>query len=190
MLPSLNITTENIAELGETLIGAHAWAPQFVNANMEGLGRRVAFLLKLQVRRHKITGKFEESIKHFYDEYRLRLEVGPTRKYGSRGWDAGLILQRGTRPIPNLPFAPIARWAAFRGLPAGPVWWKIKTRGVSAHPFLYETLARGDVQTAISSTARRIGMDFAGAVVQAIPAKGGKMRVLTTSQMTFPGAKI
>lgn len=190
VFPEIRITTENIAELGANLVDAPHWVGRFVDSNMEGLGRRVAYLMQLQIRPHKVSGALEGSIMSFYESSALRLQIGPTRKYRG-GWDAGLILQRGTGPIPNLPFGPIARWAGFRGLPAGPIWMTIKDKGVKAHPFLDETLGRGDVSVAIRNTARRIGIDLAGAVVQKIPVKtkagGMRMTTATSSQTVFPG---
>ncbi|KKK62525.1 hypothetical protein LCGC14_3003470, partial [marine sediment metagenome] len=167
VVPTIRITTENVAELGENLVDSQHWVARFTDSNMEGLGRRIAFLMRLQIRPHKVSGALEESVISVYEKAGMKLQIGPTRKYRG-GWDAGLILQRGTKPIPNLPFAPIAAWAGFRGLPAGPIWMSIKTKGVKAHPFLDETLARGDVSVAIRNTARRIGVDLAGAVVQKI----------------------
>lgn len=189
VFPHLKITTENIAELADHMASAPLWAPQFIDANMEGLGRRVSAIMKAQVKRHRYKGDLEDSITHDYDSFRIRLEIGPRHKRGK--YDAGLLLQRGTKPIPNVPFGPIKRWAEFRGLPAGPVWWKIKTKGVSAHPFLGETLQRGDTQTAIKHTAQRIGMDLAAAAVQKIPVQGAggamKIRSVVSDQMGFGG---
>jgi len=172
------IRTEGIKELGAVYSDAPAWFPRFVESNMRGLGRRIAYLMRMQIRRHRYTGALEDSVESEYDTARQSVAVGPTAQRGGK-WDAGLLLQRGTGPIPNLPFGPIAEWAAFKGLPAGPVWYKIKTVGVSAHPFLEETLARGDVQVAIQNTAKRLGYDLAAYTVQSIPSGGGGQLVFS-----------
>lgn len=160
----VRISADDFLRLGQHLSGAPSWAPHFVTQNMEQLGRRIAYLMGMQLKRHTYTGALGESVRSAYNPAEMKLEVGPTAKRGQ--YDAGLLLQRGTRPIPNLPFGPIAKWAAFRGLPAGPIWMSIKEKGVTAHPFLEETLARGDTQVAIKHTAQRIGIDLAGAAVQ------------------------
>ena len=152
---------------------AARWVPRFIEENMMGLGRRVTYLMQQQIRRHKVTGGLASSVIIGYDTRKMRLEIGPTKKYGGR-WDAGLILQRGTRPIPNMPWGPIREWAAFRGLPAGPIWMKIKMKGIDAHPFLRETLERGDTRVAIRNTAKRIGIDLASGTLQTFPGHGGQ----------------
>lgn len=176
MLPTFKIDVEELNRWGRHMANAATWFPRFLNANMEGLGRRVAYLMRQQIRRHKISGDLEESVKSSYDASRIRLEIGPEKKYGGK-WDAGLILQRGTRPIPNMPWGPIKEWAAFRGLPAGPIWMKIKQKGLDAHPFLKETLERGDTRVAIQNTAKRIGIDLATGTLQTFPGQGGQVNI-------------
>src|SRR3990167_9017902 len=118
----IKISAEDFNILGRHLSGAPQWYSRYVDSNMQQLGRRIAYLMGMQIKRHHYTGALEESIRSAYDRTEQKLEVGPTAKRGS--YDAGLLLQRGTRPIPNGPFGPIAKWAAFRGLPAGPIWMK------------------------------------------------------------------
>jgi hypothetical protein len=148
----------DLAGIGENLQRIEDWAPQFIDSNMEQLGRRIAYLMQQQVEPNYYTGSLSDSIVSDYDPGARRLEIGPTVKRGR--WDGGLILQRGTGPIPNAPWFPIKEWAEYRGIPAFPVWYKIRTEGVDAHPFLEETLQRGDVQVALAHTAGRIGMHF------------------------------
>lgn len=166
-----SVRTEGLEELVRNFLSAPQWTAQFVDANMQQLGRRIAYLMRLQVKKHRYTGALEDSIVSQYDPGAQSVEIGPTAKRGGR-WDAGLLLQRGTGPIARVPFEPIRKWAEFRGLPAGPVWWKIKTRGVTAHPFLEETEGRGDVQVAVQNTAKRIGMQIAMYALQQMPGGG------------------
>lgn len=186
MVVPLKIDVEELNRWGKHMANAATWFPRFLDANMEGLGRRVAYLMGQQIRRHKISGSLAESIKSSYDAHKIRLEIGPEKKYGGK-WDAGLILQRGTRPIPNMPFGPIKEWAAFRGLPAGPIWMKIKQKGLDAHPFLKETLERGDTKVAIQNTAKRIGIDLAGGTLQTFPGNEGKQFTSTSRVGVFSG---
>ena len=90
---------------------------------------------------------WDESVQAEYDPSTTRLAIGPTATRGR--YDAGLILQRGTGPIANAPFGPIAAWAESKGLPARPVWYKIKTKGVAAHPWLEDVLSDGRTGVAI-----------------------------------------
>jgi len=175
--------TSEFDQIANAFAQADRAAGQFVNGNMEGLGRRIAFIMRQQIRQHRYKGDLEASIQSQYSVQGFKLEIGPTAKRGN--YDAGLLLQRGTRPIPNAPFGPIAMWARFRGLPAGPVWWSIKTRGVKAHPFLEETLERGDTQTAIRNTALRIGINLIGHTFQQFPTKGGKSFTATSADTGF-----
>ena len=165
-MEQLSITSEDLNKLGASFASAGQWHGEFVDANMRGLGRRIAYLMRQQIRHHRYKGTLEESVTSAYDPGAMKLEVGPTAKRGK--YDAGLILQRGTGPIARLPFAPIAAWAAFRGLPAGPIWFKIREKGIDAHPFLEETLARGDTQTALKNTAKRIGVQFVVKALQSL----------------------
>ena len=126
--------------------------------NMQALGRRLAYLMRQTVKEHKYTKALEEGIVSEFDASGLRLEVGSTAKRGR--WDAGELLERGTGPIPNVPFSVIKAWADKKGLPAGPIWYKIKTEGVAAHPWFQRFLDRGDVKLAIDRTADRIGVEL------------------------------
>jgi hypothetical protein len=153
--------TSDLTAFANMLKAAPRWHKQYVNKNMVELGRRVAYVMQQETLKHRYTGSFSESIQHKYTAVPYpKVEIGPTVKRGK--WDGGLILEYGTGPIPRLPFKPIARWAEFRGLPAGPVWYSIKTKGVKAHPFLQRTLNSPRTQVAIRHTAERIGIDLAG----------------------------
>ena len=179
-MPGVAIRTENLEPMIRAFSTAPEWQGRFVSANMEQLGRRLAYLMRIQLKPNRYTGTLEDSTVSTYNPGSQRLEIGPTAK--RKGWDAGMLLQRGTGPIPRVPFAPIKAWAEFRGLPAGPVYWKIKTRGAAAHPFVEETLARGDVQVAIRNTAARIGHQIAAYALQQVPGGG-----FASEPMTFGG---
>ena len=153
--------TTDFKNLAAILKAAPSWHKQYVRKNMMELGRRVAYVMQQEIEPHRYTGKLSNSIKSVYSESgKPKVEIGPTAKRGK--YDAGLILERGTKPITNLPFAPIQRWATFRGLSARGVWYKIKHFGVDAHPFLQRTLNSPRTQVAINHTAERIGIDLAG----------------------------
>ena len=162
----LKYSSPDLKNLQKTFKTANKWHKVFVKKNMLQLGRRVSFVMQDKVSQHRYTGKLEDSIKAKYLPSQMRLEIGPTAKRGK--WDAGLILERGTRPIPNLPFGPIKLWADFRGIPAGPVWMKIRREGVTAHPFLQRTLDDGRTTVATKNTAFRIGQDLVTFTLQSL----------------------
>lgn len=114
------------------------WMPQRAKRHMQALGPQVVRRMKYAVMENVYTGALQESIQDEYEDGGLTVLIAPTVMRGR--WDGGSILEMGTRPIPRAPWAPIARWAGFRGLPAFPIVWKIRTSGVSPHPFLDRTL--------------------------------------------------
>ncbi len=150
--------TENIQTIGQ-------WMPTIIELQMRELGQGIAVIMKREVSQHRYTGALEDSITSDYTP--TQVEIGPNAKRGS-GVDAGVILELGTKPIPNLPFGPIQKWADFRGIPAGPVWHSIRENGVKAHPFLNRTLvaSEGAIQDAaqaiVDKAAEKI-IDVSGA---------------------------
>ena len=57
-----------------------------------------------------------------------------------------------------MPFAPIAKWAAFKGLPARGVWMNISKRGVTPHPIMKDLQARPDFIEALNDGGKKLGM--------------------------------
>ena len=136
---------------------APEWMPRVLESGLTYLGRQIVIKMRQEVGEHRYTGALEESIDSQYTP--TQVEIGPNAKRGS-GVDAGLVLEMGTKPIPNLPWSPIKKWADFRGIEAGPVWHKIKTEGVTAHPFLARTLvaSEGAIDEA-AQTIANLGAD-------------------------------
>ena len=114
------------------------WMPKIIEQGMRALGKQVITRMQAAIEPNRYTGALSESITSEYDSAQMAVSIFPTAKRGN--YDGGVILELGTGPIPNAPWAPIARWAEFRGLPAFPVVYKIRTVGVSEHPFLQRTL--------------------------------------------------
>lgn len=134
---------ENVIEnMRQRMSTAPSWVPQRASKHMRALGPKVVRRMKYAVIENVYTGALQESIRDEYQDGGLTVIVSPTVMRGR--WDGGSILELGTRPIPRAPWAPIARWAGFRGLPAFPIVYKIRTQGVSAHPFLQRTLDDAD----------------------------------------------
>lgn len=165
---SVSIVSPDLQKLVQRLAQAEQMHTRFVSGNMNSLGRRLAYIVRRALNQNKYTGGLQNSVKSQLEGDRL--EVGPTLK--RRGYDAGWLLEEGTRPIPRLPFGPIKKWAEFRGIPAGPVWYKIKTRGVSPHPWLDRAMSAGDTRVAIENTAKRIGMQLATFTMKGTEAQG------------------
>ena len=123
-------------------------------------GEAISRVMRNHLARRDYTGNLALSVmKEVHTGTNPRVEIGPTAQRG--GFQAGAILEHGTGPIPSLPFAPIRKWAEFRGLPAGPIWYKIKTEGVSAHPWLEEVASDPEVQQARRTASRNIGRRIA-----------------------------
>ena len=184
MPDSFTINTEDIAAMGREIMNVPHWAPEFIEGNMRTLGGRIRYVTREILKRHRYTGALDESVEAVYDTAMQRLEVGPTAMRGQ--YSAGIILERGTQPIANAPFGPIAAWAESKGLPAGPVWWKIKTKGVSPHPWLGDVIADGRTKTAIEHTAKRIGMQLVARPLQRW-IKGGVGTVDLGPETSFGG---
>lgn len=144
-----------------------SWMPTIIRTHMDTLGRIVEDRMREAVAPNLYTGALSESIKHHAEDGGYTTVIEPLAKRGN--WDAGTILEMGTRPIPNAPWAPIKRWAEFRGLPGWPVLYKIRTQGVDAHPFLERTDAAS--QPHLTETARRIIDEAADKIVHG----GGKI---------------
>jgi len=137
---------------------APQWVPQEIAFNMRKLGPKAVKRMREAVHVHRYTGALEDSIDDHYSRGDMQIDIYPGAQRGK--WDAGLLLELGTGPIPRAPYRPIAAWAAFRGAPMPGAWLKIRTRGVSAHPFLDRTAAAiiPDVEEAAAGMAQDIAV--------------------------------
>lgn len=161
---SLTIDTSDVkaafAEMGK----APQWIPQQIAKQLPLLGRKIVPIMKKQIRSRRYTGELENSITSSYDSVNKEVSIGPNAKRGQ--FDAGLILQEGTKRIPNAPWKPIQAWAIKRGI-AKPffVLLKIREQGIDAHPFLTETMETSDFRNAIANTERVLGEEIAARAV-------------------------
>ena len=132
------------------------WIPGRSEKHMRRLGGKAVRRMKYAVMENVYTGALQDSVKDFYEDRGMTVLISPTVMRGR--YDGGSILELGTRPIPNAPWIPIAKWAAFRGLPAFPIVYKIRTQGVDAHPFLDRTLidTTPDIDTELGALAEDI----------------------------------
>lgn len=166
----INIDTTEIYEAISAMGTAEVWIPQIIDRLMPPLGATVSRIMKEQVRPRSYTGTLEASIGSEYNSATKAVTIGPTAKRGQL--DAGRILQEGTNPIPSAPWKPIQKWAASKGIASREAFFilrKIRNEGISAHPFLEETMVRGDFRDAVEATAQAIGAEIS---VQAV--SGGK----------------
>ena len=148
------------------MAAAPSWFPTIYERHMPWLGAQVGEIMESSLEENRYTGAIQSSIVSEYDPGPAEVSIHPTAQRGGK-WDAGLIMELGTGPIPGLPWAPIAAWAAFRGLPAWPVWYKIMTSGVDPHPFLRRTFDNPMTGQAMQETARRFAIDGALEIVSA-----------------------
>mgnify|MGYP003394521515 CR=1 FL=1 len=135
--------------------------PAIVREHLPELGKRIVEIMREMVDPNRYTGGLQDSIESVYDDGEQTVTINPTVMRGQ--WDGGLILEMGTGPIPNAPYAPIRAWADFRGIPAFPVWYKIREEGVAAHPFIDRTLDAAD--EVIAETGRRMASAVADTVL-------------------------
>ena len=156
---SLSIKSDGVLErVAAKLADAPRWMPNIYMRHMPDLGGRIAEVMEGVLENNRYTGALQGSITSVYDPSKAEVTIRPTAQRGGR-FDAGVLLEEGTGPIPRAPWAPIKSWADFRGLPAFPIWYKIRTEGISPHPFLQRTLDDGQSQDAITETAVRIIVD-------------------------------
>jgi hypothetical protein len=131
--------TDAPAVMAGNLKTAPDWMPKVVSKAAHQLGPAAVDIMRDVTDANRYTGALGESISDEYSNNDYTVTISPKAMRGGK-WDAGLLLEFGTRPIPNAPWAPIKAWANFRGLLAFPVWLKIRRAGVSAHPFLDRAL--------------------------------------------------
>jgi len=150
------IPADVITDIQARFKSAPRWIPGRAEKHMRRLGGKAVRRMKYAVMENVYTGSLQESIKDFYEDRGMTVLISPTVMRGR--YDGGSILELGTRPIPNAPWIPIAKWAAFRGLPAFPIVYKIRTQGVSPHPFLDRTLTdtTPDIDTELGALAEDI----------------------------------
>ena len=161
---SLTIKSDGVLEAVSAKLAAAAdWMPAIYDRHLPWVGAQIGETMEGVLERNRYRGDLQGSITAEYDSAAAEVAIGPTVRRGA--YDGGTILEEGTGPIANAPWAPIAAWAEFRGLPAFPVWWKIRTVGVDAHPFLERTLNDPATQDALSEAGKRIVTDAALEVV-------------------------
>ncbi len=159
-MTDFTVTSDGVIEaFAAKLADSADWMPEIYTRHMPDLGGNVADIMQGVIEPNRYKGDLQESIISQYDPLSQSVSIGPTVQRG--GWDGGTILELGTGPIPNAPWAPIAAWADFRGIDAFPVWWHIREYGVKPHPFLKRTLDDGNTQTAMQTTAGQIVADMA-----------------------------
>ena len=140
------------------LKAAPDWFPKGLDREMPLLGRAVERVMYGVIEPNRYTGELQNSIQSEYDATRREVSIFPTAQRGQ--WDGGAILEMGTRPH-TPPFAPIAAWAEFHGLPAFPIWWGIVTNGTQAHPFLERTANDYQTLQAMTTAGQNIVSDAA-----------------------------
>ena len=151
---SVSIKSDGVLErIAQNLGRLPEWMPTIIRVHMDTLGAIVVDEMKQQVHEHRYIGTLEDSIKHFSDEGGYTQRIYPTAMRGA--YDAGTILELGTKPIPKAPWGPIKKWALVRGI-SQPffVLKKIRLEGVTAYPFLDNTLKASEGH--ITEAARRM----------------------------------
>ena len=138
-MPIVTIRSDGVLEkIIERLGKTPVWIPKLIQREIKRLGPVGTKRMQGMLGRNYYTGALMKSVQQEYKDEGLTVEISPTAQRGR--WDAGLLLEFGTRPIVKCPYAPIARWAGAKGAPMPAAWLKIRTKGVSPHPFMDDTL--------------------------------------------------
>ena len=153
-------TDQTLEKIVGNLHKAPKWYPAIVRRHMPTLGRKVKREMKAQVSRHRYKGDLEDKMQNQSSGKGFVQTIGSEARRGAH--DAGILLELGTRPH-TPPWAPIAEWAEFRGLPAFPIWYSITTKGTKPHPFVHATLNKSKKH--ILETARRIAEKVASDIL-------------------------
>ena len=154
----IRITSQGIREIAASLEIAGQDVHDQVRETMEHMGPIIVNMMRRQMAPHRYKGDLESSIEWSYSSTDRTLRVGSNLMRGA--FNAMAILERGTGPNPSVPFGPIAQWAAFRGIPAGPVWMSIKQGGTMAHPVTEPTVVRPEFQRSLKAGATKLASDI------------------------------
>lgn len=125
--------------LNRNLRSAASWMPKTITRTSRIIGLTGVRDMQHAVAPNRYTGALSDSISAEYSDGDTVITISPKALRGGR-WDAGSILEFGTRPIARCPYVPIKTWASVKGAPMPGAWLKIRLRGVSPHPFLDRTM--------------------------------------------------
>lgn len=140
-------------QLQRNMAAAPQWMPKVIAKQIRYLGPRVTRVMREQVLVNRYKGALDESVGPEYTDNDTTVTISPKALRGGK-YDAGSLLELGVpHPIPNLPYAPIKRWADFRGAPMPAVWLGMRAHGIKAHPFLDRTLAGAEIEMNIAQVA-------------------------------------
>ncbi len=154
----IRITSKGIREMAENLAIAGKDVHAEVRETMEHMGPIIVNMMRRQMSDHRYTGELSESIEWSYAPHDRTLRVGSNLM--RKQWNAMAILERGTGPNDAVPFTPIAAWAAFKGIPAGPVWMSIKQKGTKGYPIAEPTINRPEYSRTINAGAKKLATDI------------------------------
>lgn len=185
-MSDFTITSDGVLEaVAAKLDAIDEWFPELLQPHMELLGRAEEDVMYTLLEPNRYTGALQESITSMYDPTAQEVAIYPTAQRGD--FDAGTLLELGSGPIANAPWAPIKAWADFRGVPAFPVWWAIREFGVKPHPFLQRTADDLRTVTAMTTTATRIVADMALAITAV--AVGSALESGGTAELVVEGGE-
>ena len=151
----LIVTSEGIKELSVALADTAADMGPQVKEVLEEMGPKVAAMMQRALSPHRYTGQLSDSITWEYKSGQRELHVGSDLTY--KNYNALSILESKTGGNPSVPFTPIARWAEFRGLPAGPIWMSIKKKGTAAHPIRDPIIVSSEFDRLLAEGTKRLG---------------------------------
>ena len=161
----LKVDFSQLATATAPLRKAKQWFPDLVHKRMRRLGKDIEKPMKAELHKTFYTGQLMDSVKSDYSEANYTATIGPDLKRGQ--FSAGVILEYGTKPIPNVPWKPIVAWAERRGFDNP---WalvkKIRREGVKGHMFLENTMLRNDFSKALGNAVNDIGLHTSQSMFQ------------------------
>ena len=161
----IEINVDEVRRGFSNLLRAKLWMPIVINRVMRKLGSDIVPIIKDEIEPHRYRGILSDSVRSTYNETAQELTIGPNAKRGE--YDAGTILELGTKPIKNVPWHKIQAWGLARGLnlkQTRGAWLKIREKGVSAYPFIEKVTRRSDFLAVLENAGGKIGHDMAAEV--------------------------
>lgn len=157
-----DVRTEGLDDVIAGLVAMARGYRKIVMLNLRNLGEFVKYLCRIELADVRYMGRLESSFIVEANDAAMSVAIYPTAKHR-------MFVRMGTRPH-WAPIGPLKLWAAVKlgderaAYPVqrsiatkGTSMWQAYKRGTKANPWPMRVLKRNDFQTAVRTTAARIG---------------------------------